>query len=275
VKFLSTRRRHPLAGLVVVVLGLLMMAGLYSAFGPASADEGTTDTALVAQGRQLYVVSCSTCHGLNGEGIVAKNNTNYGPPLVGVGAAACDFQVGTGRMPAARPGVQMDPREPVFTAQETSALCAYIASLGPGPAIPTPDMYDTTNMTEQDIAKGGLFWRTNCTACHNYTGRGGALPDGAYAPKIIGVDPKYKYLAMLTGPGQMPVFSDGVLKPEEKRQIIAYLGTLEHQPAYGGSTLGGLGPITEGMWGWLVGIGGLVVATVWIANNGARAKKKS
>ena len=107
-KFLSTRRRHPLAGLVVLVLGLVLMGGLYSAFRPASADQSATDTALISQGRRLFVASCSSCHGLNAEGVRSKHDTNFGPPLIGVGAAAVDFQVGTGRMPAARPGTQIE-----------------------------------------------------------------------------------------------------------------------------------------------------------------------
>ena len=274
-KFLSTRRRHPLAGLVVVVLGLVLMASLYSAFRPAAADQSTTDTALISQGRRLFVVSCASCHGLNGEGVTSKHDTNFGPPLIGVGAAAVDLQVSTGRMPAARPGTQMEARTPTFTAEEVRALSAYVASLGPGPAIPSAHEYNTEGMTAEQIAEGGQFFRTNCTACHNYTGSGGTLLHGRYAASLLGVDPRYVYEAMLSGPQAMPIFSDGVLKPQEKREIIAYLQTLEAQPGYGGSKLGGLGPVSEGLWGWGVGIGALVLATVWISNNGTRAEKKS
>ena len=84
-KFLSTRRRHPLAGLVVVVLGLVLMGGIYSAFRPVSADQSASDTALISQGRRLFVSSCSSCHGLNAEGVKSKRDTNFGPPLIGVG----------------------------------------------------------------------------------------------------------------------------------------------------------------------------------------------
>jgi ubiquinol-cytochrome c reductase cytochrome c subunit len=275
VKFLSTRRRHPLAGLVVLVFGLLLMGGLYSAFRPAAADQAASDTALISEGRRLFVASCSSCHGLNGEGVLSKRNTNFGPSLVGVGAAAVDFQVGTGRMPAARPGTQMPARTPVFTDEEVRALSAYVASLGPGPAIPSANAYNTEGLTAEQVAEGGQFFRTNCTACHNYTGAGGTLPDGRYAVNLLGVAPRYVYEAMITGPQNMPKFSDDVLKPQEKREIIAYLHTLNKQPGYGGSKLGGLGPVSEGLWGWGIGIGGLVLATVWISNNGARAKRKS
>lgn len=274
-KSLSTRRRHPLAGLLVLAFALIVMGGLYSTFRPAEAGQGQSDTALVAQGRNLFVVSCSTCHGLNGEGTLDKSGNANGPSLVGVGAAAVDFQVGTGRMPLANPGPQAPARHPVFTEPEVRALAAYIATLGPGPAIPAANDYGIAGLSQQDIAQGGEFFRTNCTACHNYAGKGGALPSGKYAPSLHGVDPRYVYEAMVTGPQSMPIFSDAVLKPDEKRKIIAYLKSLEDQTSYGGSSLGSLGPVTEGLWGWLGGIGVLVLATVWISNNGARARKKS
>jgi ubiquinol-cytochrome c reductase cytochrome c subunit len=274
VRFLSTRRRHPLAGLAVVLLGLLVMGGLYSFLRPAAADEGATDKALISAGRRLYVVSCATCHGLNGEGVLTKQGTNFGPSLVGVGPAAVDFQVGTGRMPMANPGVQAQARPPQFDGQEVRELAAYVATFGPGPAIPTLDQYNPQGLTADQIAQGGEFFRTNCTACHNFSGAGGSLPEGKYAPSLRGVDPRYIYEAMITGPQQMPIFSNGVLSTMEKRQIIGYLKALESQPNYGGASLGSLGPVTEGLFGWIVGIGGLILITVWIANNGARAKKK-
>ncbi|HYO31782.1 MAG TPA: cytochrome c, partial [Nocardioidaceae bacterium] len=98
-KFLSRRRRHPLAGLMVVLLGLVMAGAAYSTLRPAQAADSKTDTELIEAGRQLYIIGCATCHGLNGEGVLTKEAYNYGPSLVGVGAASVDFQVGTGRMP--------------------------------------------------------------------------------------------------------------------------------------------------------------------------------
>jgi ubiquinol-cytochrome c reductase cytochrome c subunit len=87
------------------------------------------------------------------------------------------------------------------------------------------------------------------------------------------VDPKHIYEAMLTGPQQMPVFSDGVLKPTEKRDIIAYVKSIENAPNYGGTTLGSLGPVSEGLFAWLVGIGACVGFAIWIASHTARSKK--
>jgi ubiquinol-cytochrome c reductase cytochrome c subunit len=86
------------------------------------------------------------------------------------------------------------------------------------------------------------------------------------------VSNKHIYEALITGPQQMPVFSDAVLTPEDKREIIGYLNTLHEQPKYGGSSLGGLGPVSEGLWSWIIGIGGLIAFAVWITAKGARAK---
>jgi ubiquinol-cytochrome c reductase cytochrome c subunit len=275
VKFLSTRRRHPLAGLVVLVLGLIMAGGLYSVVRPAVASEETlADEELIEQGRQLFTVGCSSCHGQNAEGIPTKSGANYGPPIIGVGAAAVAFQVGTGRMPMARPDTQAPQKPVLYTEEEIEALAAYIASLGPGPAIPSPEEYDTSGLTEEEIAQGGAFFRTNCTACHNFAATGGALPHGRYAPGLLDVEPRYIYMAMLTGPQQMPVFSDDVLTPEQKREVIGYIETLGEQPAFGGSALGSLGPVSEGLWGWVLGIGSLVLVTTWIGSNSVRAGEK-
>ena len=270
---LSARRRSPLAGLLVVLIGLFLTGGAFAVLSPASAGTDEASRSTVADGRKLFLVGCASCHGQNGEGILTKKGTNLGPSLAGVGAAAVDFQVGTGRMPMARPGVQAEKKENVYSPEEITALAAFVSSLGPGPAIPEEEKYSTDDVDDEAVARGGQFWRTNCTACHNFAAKGGALPNGKYAPALDGVSNKHIYEAMLTGPQQMPVFSDGVLKPDEKRDIIAYVRSLQEQPKYGGTTLGSLGPVSEGLAGWLVGIGGLVGFCVWIASHSVRSKK--
>ncbi|MGI8614139.1 MAG: cytochrome bc1 complex diheme cytochrome c subunit [Nocardioidaceae bacterium] len=274
-RFLSTRRRHPLAGIIVVLFALTAMGGLYSLLGPrpASADAGQSD--LVKQGQQLFLVGCATCHGLAAQGVLSNGSqSNYGPSLVGVGAAAVDFQVGTGRMPAAQVDTQIPRKRPTYTDAEIQALAAYVASLGPGPAIPDAKYTDISGLSAADVSRGGAFFRTNCTACHNSVGAGGALPDGRYAPAIRGDEGRYIYEAMLTGPQQMPVFSDDVITPQDKQAIIAYINSVQSQPSYGGSALGGIGPVSEGLAAWVFGIGALVLVTVWIAAHGARAERK-
>jgi len=269
VRFLSTRRRHPLAGLLVLLFALLTVGCVYSALAPQNARADTEETDMVEQGRQLFLLGCASCHGMSGEGVAAVGDTNYGPSLVGVGAAAVDFQVGTGRMPMAQPGPQAAEKPVQYTDDEIEALAAFVASLGPGPAIPEEEFTDLEGVTQEGLVEGGEFFRTNCTACHNSVGAGGALRDGRYAPSLFDVTPTHMYEAMLTGPQQMPVFSDEVLTPQDKENVIAYIREVQEQPSPG-FTAGGLGPVVEGVLGWIVGIGALVVVCVWIAAHGAR-----
>ena len=198
--------------------------------------------------------------------------------VIGVGALAVDFQVGTGRMPMAQPGAQAPRKDVAYSEEETAALAAFVASLGPGPAIPDESDYSIDGLDsaaqEAAIVRGGQLFLTNCTACHNFEGSGGAMPRGGYAPKIRGVEPKYIYEALLTGPQTMPTFSNGNLTPDEKRDIIAYLGSLDDAAAIGGFTMGGLGPVAEGLFAWVVGIGALVGFAVWIAAHTTRSNKK-
>ena len=138
--------------------------------------------------------------------------------------------------------------------------------------MPEASEYDTSEVDNEAVVRGGEFFRTNCTACHNFAAVGGALPGGKYAPSLRGVSDKHLYEAMLIGPQQMPVFSDEVMRPEDKRAIIAYLNDLEERPTQGGLALGGLGPVSEGLWAWIVGLGGLTAFAIWIAAKGAKAK---
>lgn len=247
------------------------MGGLYAALFPATkvqADTGSSQQ--VAEGKALFAVGCASCHGLNGEG--QAGGTIQGPSLVGVGAAAVDFQVSSGRMPMARPEAQAPVKPPAYSEEETAALAAYVATLGPGPDIPDPSEYDPSTVSEEDLARGGELFRTNCSACHNFEGAGGALPNGKYAPSLFDISNKRLYEAMLTGPQQMPVFSDEVMRPEDKRAIIGYLNDLHEQPSNGGLALGGLGPVSEGLWAWILGLGTLIFFALWIAAKGVKAK---
>ncbi|WP_310963136.1 cytochrome bc1 complex diheme cytochrome c subunit [Nocardioides terrisoli] len=271
---ISSKRRSRLAGPAVILLGLLLTGGLYAMFAPANGAASTANSDDVAKGRALFLVSCASCHGKNAEGIVTRRGHNHGPSLVGVGAAAVDFQVSTGRMPMAQPGVQALRKTPVFNSTEIRQLGAYVASLGPGPAVPSSSETDINGMSADEISRGGEFFRTNCTACHNFQGHGGAMPEGKFAPKIYEDTPRQIFEAMITGPQQMPVFADSVLSPQDKREIVGYIKAINSEPGYGGFSLGSLGPVSEGLFAWIVGIGVLVLAAIWIAAHTARSKKK-
>lgn len=267
-KKLSARRRHPLAAVVVLLLALAATGGLYAAFAPASkaqADE-TAQSLAIDEGKKLYTVGCASCHGTGGQG------TTDGPPLVGVGSAAVDFQVGTGRMPAQQPGAQVPKKKVIYSQAEIDQLAAYIASLGAGPITPTKQQHDPAGA---DAAKGGDLFRTNCAQCHNLTGQGGALTNGKYAPSLEGVSSKHLYEAMQTGPQNMPSFPDTTMPEQQKRDIIAYVKAVnsDDTPSPGGLALGGLGPVSEGLFAWIFGLGALIALAVWAAAHTAKAKK--
>lgn len=252
-KALAARRRQRFAPLVLVLFALVLMGVAYQALAPASASTDPASAGSIEEGKALFVANCASCHGLSAQGGPA------GPSLVGVGAAAVDFQVSTGRMPMSANGPQAPVKPPQLNQEQTAALAAYVASLGPGPAIPTAEMVDPAL---GNPAHGMDLFRMNCGMCHNAVGAGGALSEGKYAPALTQTDPVAIYEAMLTGPQSMPVFNDANISPEGKRDIVAYL-VAQRDPAVGGIDLGGLGPVAEGVWVWVVGIGLLIGTAVW------------
>ena len=248
-------RRHPLVTAALLVVGLLATGGAYAiATTAATAETTTASAAMTDKGGKLFAANCATCHGLQGQGAEA------GPSLVGVGSLAVDFQVGTGRMPMAASGPQAEVKPVQFTQEQIDAMGAWVAQLGPGPAIPA----DEYLAGDGDAALGAELFRINCAMCHNVAGAGGALTQGKYAPSLEGVDPVHVYGAMVTGPQNMPVFSDLNLTPEEKNDIITYLTYVEENPSVGGFELGSLGPVSEGIFIWIFGLGGLIAVTIWL-----------
>ncbi|GAA2722756.1 cytochrome bc1 complex diheme cytochrome c subunit [Cellulomonas aerilata] len=253
-KALAARRHHRSAPVVLLLLALLVTGGLYAALAPTPAGAAEASESDIQTGSDLFKANCATCHGMSAEG------TQDAPSLIGVGAASVDFQVGTGRMPMENNGPQALAKPPQFTDEQVAQLAAYVASLGPGPAIPTAEQIDPE---QGDEANGMQIFRTNCAMCHNAVGAGGALSEGKFAPSLWDSSPKVIYEAMVTGPQAMPVFNDANLTPDEKRDVISYI-VAQRVGSPGGAELGALGPVTEGLWAWVIGIGLLIACSVWI-----------
>ncbi|HLP22779.1 MAG TPA: c-type cytochrome [Microbacteriaceae bacterium] len=250
-------RRHPLASAALIVLGLVVTGGAYAAASAATianASTGAASAQSIEEGKNLFQANCATCHGMNAVG------TTAGPTLVGVGAASVDFQVGTGRMPMQASGPQAEVKPVQFTEEQIQALADYVASLGPGPEIPSASLTSGGG----DAAHGAELFRINCAMCHNVAGAGGALTEGKYAPALDKVSGQHIYEAMVTGPQNMPVFNDMNISPEDKRDIITYLLYVQNNNSPGGFELGSLGPVAEGLFAWVFGLGALVLLTVWI-----------
>jgi ubiquinol-cytochrome c reductase cytochrome c subunit len=259
VKRLSRYRRHKAAGPLLLIFALLAIGTTFSVASATVKESQNVfaRSASIEEGKQIFLKGCSSCHGLNAEGGAIA------PSLVGVGAASVDFQVGTGRMPMADMSTQAMRKDPLYDAEETAALAAYVASLAPGPAIPAESSLNYER--DGSTAEGGELFRNNCAMCHNFAGQGGALSQGKYAPTLMGVEPKHIYEAMVTGPQSMPVFSDKTITPEEKLSIIKWIKSAEKEPNLGGASLGRVGPVTEGLLGWVLGLGMLIGVAVWLA----------
>ena len=274
----KTRRgrkvKRTLAGAFALTIGLTGAGVLASALSPDAqvATAQKDDAALVQEGKDIYDTACITCHGANLQGIEDR-----GPSLVGIGAGSVYFQVHSGRMPMMSNDAQAERKTPRYTEQQTLALAAFVAANGGGPDIVYNEdgsvaqeslrgaNYDG-NIQAEDVAKGSELFRMNCASCHNFTGQGGALSSGKYAPPLAPASEQEIYQAMLTGPQNMPKFSDRQLTADEKKDIIAYIKSAKETPSPAGWDLGGLGPVSEGLAMWIIGITALCAAAMWIGS---------
>jgi ubiquinol-cytochrome c reductase cytochrome c subunit len=252
-----SRTRRRLGATLRLIAALALAGGIYTAFAPGSyAEDGQQLSAAARDGKELFNTSCISCHGSNAQGVEGR-----GPSLVGVGAAAVEFQVGTGRMPMVRQEAQAGRKPVKFTDEEVRQIAQYVQEIGGGPQLPTGEALSEGG----HVAEGGELFRINCSSCHAFSAGGGALSSGKYAPTIEQATERQIYAAMLTGPQNMPVFGDNQLTPEQKRDIIAYVKNLREDKDPGGWGLGRYGPVTEGLAIFLVGMVALIFTTLWIA----------
>ena len=242
-----------LAGLLTLVIALSVMGALYAAMAPGTKAAGPVYTATqIATGHDLFLRGCASCHGLQAQG------SRQAPSLIGVGPAAVDFQVSTGRMPLASFYAQAERKPPKYAPDQIADLAAYIYSVGgdnPGPLVP--------NVTQQDLAatnlaQGGALFRYNCAQCHGSGAGGGAISGGGYAPDLAQADPTKIVEAMLTGPEQMPKFNQ--LPTSTKFAIVNYVRNITHKGVdAGGHPIGKIGPVPEGLVAWLAALAALLL----------------
>ncbi|CAN5646896.1 c-type cytochrome [soil metagenome] len=239
---------------VAAVLSLtVVVTVLLVGRSPAQAD-----TDLVAEGRQLYLVGCVSCHGTEGQGVRAGGDDERGPSLKDAGEASAYYMISTGRMPLNNPDEQAHRKDPAYDDADTAALVAYVASLGDGPALPKVDL------SEASLSRGGKVFRANCQACHSASGSGGALSYGRAAPALNKSEPEQVAGAVRSGPGQMPVFSDSSITDAQLDDLVSYVEYLKSPEDPGGLPLGRIGPVPEGFVAWFVGVVLLLACVFWI-----------
>jgi ubiquinol-cytochrome c reductase cytochrome c subunit len=222
---------------------------------PAAAQP---DDDLLAEGADLYETGCSSCHGTDGEGVDAPDESVRGPSLEQAGEASAYYYLSTGRMPLANSEEQPVRKRPAYDRDEIEALVAFVGTLGEGPEVPEVDIEDA------DLAAGGEIFRANCQACHSASGSGGALSYGRAAPRLSEASPTEVAAAVRVGPGQMPVFGPEIVSDGELADLARYVDYLKAPEDPGGVPIGRTGPIPEGFVAWLVGMVALLVLVAWI-----------
>jgi ubiquinol-cytochrome c reductase cytochrome c subunit len=244
---------------LVIVAGAACLLVLVLTLGnrdhaSASPLPRAASTDQVAQGRQLFVVHCSSCHGTNAQG------TSNGPQLMDAGAASADFYLRTGRMPLNDPAQQPTRHSPAFPPDQIAAMVAYIGSLDSGTPIPP--------VLPGNLSDGNAMYSINCAQCHNVAGAGGALGYGDIVPSLRAASPLDVVEAARVGPAPMPVFGPQTLSDQQVSDIATYVQYLHHPDDRGGLGLGHLGPIPEGFVGWVVGMGALLLIARLIGTRG-------
>jgi ubiquinol-cytochrome c reductase cytochrome c subunit len=237
----------------------LLLGGWAVAAAGGAAD---ATSAQVEQGAELYAENCSSCHGIAGAGKRAPGPVNgvgdvdgFGPSLRGVGALAADFYLRTGYMPLRNPSDQPRRSHVEFSPAQIRALVAYVASLAPGPAIPTPHPAQGT------LSQGMTLFTENCAGCHQAAAAGGYVPD-AVAPPLGPSSPRDIAEAVRIGPNLMPIFSPARLSDDELDSLIRYVRYMRSPDDRGGAPLAHVGPVPEGLVAWLTA--GVVLVGVCI-----------
>jgi quinol---cytochrome-c reductase cytochrome c subunit len=209
----------------------------------ARADERVT---LVRSGAGLYQANCSRCHGPQGEGV-----RDHGPSLKESGALGADFYLRTGYMPLANPGDQPERSRPVFTDTQLTKLTAFVASLGHGPPIPSPQP------RQGNVSAGMQLFTDHCAGCHQEVARGGYVT-GARVPPLTEATARQVAEAVRTGPYLMPRFSERAISDTQLDDIVAYVEYAKHPDDRGGWSIGDIGPWPEGMVTWLLAAAAIV-----------------
>lgn len=214
--------------------------------------------------QRVYLRDCSWCHGTRGQG------SQYAPSLRGVGAAAADFQLSTGRMPLRSPSATVQEGPPVYSSKTILGLSRYVASFGGGPPIP--------GVAPGDVRKGQDTFVSNCAPCHSSSGTGMILPNGVFAPELYGksyLGPHQVAEAIRLGPGPMPSFSEKDLNQEELDDVVSYVTKqLGAKQVIGGDPIDQFGPIIEGAVAWMIPVPILIIVIILLGKRAPKPRKE-
>jgi len=220
---------------------------------------GTMMALTPVDGHAAYLQQCSSCHGVD-----LRGGPNA-PNIRGVGAADVDFWVGTGRMPAAVPWIEVGHRGPSLPQATINAIVDYVVSVQPGgPPIPLVT-------TGGDATHGQTLFRENCMHCHGATAEGAPIGDQQWAPPLDRATVTQVAEAIRIGPSEMPVFSEAQLSPGDVDDIATYLSDMRAAGGFHGLPVRSSGPVPEGLLGWLAA--GLLALLAYAFSPGRKETK--
>jgi len=205
-------------------------------------------------GQTLYMTRCASCHGENGQG------SNVAPSLIGKSASDIHLMLDTGRMPAAVPYINEVHKTPSFTEPQMTAIVKYVQSF-------TPGSIDSSlpRILPGNVARGRALFNENCAHCHGVAGNGASVGYDNVAPSLMNVTVFQVAEAIRAGPDVMPRFGPDVLSDQDVSDIARYVNYVQtHSDApqsidSGGIPLAHVGPVAEGLIGWIFGIGLLML----------------
>lgn len=243
-------------GLALLIVGaaqgLLLVARLNE---PAEAQDSRA--ALVVRGRELFLDSCASCHGMDARGIPGR-----APTLHGAGAAAVDWYVSTGRMPLTDPHDEPLRGEPAYSRRDVMSLAAYGDTLG-GPPVPDVDA------GRGDVGRGRELFSEHCAGCHQIVGQGGAIT-GALVPKLDDATPVQIGEAIRIGPYLMPRWDEKAITDADVDDLAAYVEHTQTLEDPGGWGIGHTGPVPEGLIAILLAGGVLLLISRLIGERAPR-----
>ena len=201
---------------------------------------------LQAEGYNLYNERCSSCHGLDLNGI-----PGVAPSLRQAGAGPLDFYLSTGRMPLDFPRDEPLRQAPVFNRKQINAIIAYVTKFG-GPPAPA------VHPSDGDLSLGRHEFTLHCAGCHQQVGRGGMFV-GAFVPNLEQATGQQVAEAVRMGPYFMPHFDDSQIDQHELDSLARYVLWTRNPNNAGGWAIYNIGPIPEGLVAWWLGLGSLLI----------------
>jgi cytochrome c oxidase subunit 2 len=208
----------------------LLGTALLAAFSGCDAKENAD----VAQGRELFISNCGTCHALKEAATTAAVGPNLDAAFAGARDAGMDNDTIEGVVTAqiAEPR-ETDPDNPSYMppklleGQEADDVAAYVASVAGVPGIQAP--------TAPGGPGGQIFADNGCGACHTLAA---AQSNGNVGPnlddEIAGDPPSFIQESIVDPSAEIaPGFSDGIMPqnyessidPKDLQTLVNFLST--------------------------------------------------